>query len=166
MFTKDGLIRIKWAAPNTPFFELERNSQRFYPTKRELVSIRDAIKMFMKAYPEQFTDDRIDLEDEADDSWGELMLDIEELEKEQEYNKKRWAALDAIAKKAGFDDDAFAYTEFCLMPFFEAIVEECAKQAELQARVYSDGNQGAGCHAAANAVRVFGETIGVKGKYG
>jgi hypothetical protein len=79
---------------------------------------------------------------------------------EQQFAMNRWAAVDELAKRAGFNDDAFAHTEFSLMPFFELIVEECAKRAELQSRTYSDGDAGVGCHSAANAVRTFGKLIG------
>ena len=163
MHSKDGLVRIKWAGPNTPFFELERNSQRFYPTKRELLAIRQAIKLFVKAYPEDFTEERIDFVDEVDGNWEDSMpVDIKKLQQQQEDNRKRWRALDKLARDSGFDDDALANTEFSLMPFFEAIVEECAKRAELQSRVYSDGNAGAGCFAAANAIRTFGKNLGLE----
>lgn len=74
---------------------------------------------------------------------------------------KKYAAIDELARKAGFDEDAFAHTEFCLLPFFELIVEECAKVAESQSRVYTgENNEGKGCYDAANAIRIFGQTIG------
>jgi|AntAceMinimDraft_5_1070358.scaffolds.fasta_scaffold183213_1 hypothetical protein len=80
---------------------------------------------------------------------------------EQVYQTNKWAALHAIAEQAGFDDDALAYTEFCLMPFFEAVVEECAKIAEQQGRVYTgENNESAGCSASASAIRTFGHRIG------
>lgn len=73
----------------------------------------------------------------------------------------KWKAVDELAKKAGFDDDAFAYTEFSLMPLFDLIVEECAKVAEEQARVYTgEHREGDGCHGAATAIRAYGKTIG------
>ncbi len=162
MQSKDGLIRIRWAGPNTPYLEVERNNQQIYPTKRELLNIRDAIDLFVDAYQGDFTEDRIDLRDDIDGNWeDDVGFDIKKLQTEQEFNKKRWAALDKIAKAAGFDEDALAHTEFSLMPFFEAIVEECAKQAELQSRVYSDGDAGTGCYAAANAIRTFGKNLGL-----
>lgn len=160
MITKDGLIRIKWAGGNTPYFEIQSTGDRVYPSKRELLSIRDAINMFEEAYPESFTEGTIDNQDE--DWESDVELNVKELMKEQQINKKRWEALDKIARDAGFDDDAFAYTEFSLKPFFEAIVEECAKQAELQARTYSgENNESAGCHSAAAAIRNFGKTLGI-----
>ena len=57
-------LRIKWAGPNTPFIELNRNDARLYPTKRELVAIMHGIKEFMEQYPESFTNECIDNEDE------------------------------------------------------------------------------------------------------
>ena len=66
MQTKDGLVRIKWAGPNTPYFEIERDGQRVYLTKRELVSVREATKMFLNAYPEDFADGVIDNVDDLD----------------------------------------------------------------------------------------------------
>ena len=163
MITKDKLIRIKWASGNTPFIEIQRTDDRIYPTKRELVSIRDAINMFMKAYPEDFTKGKIDEEDEVEDF--DMEFNIQELMKEQAVNKQRWEILDKLAREAGFNQEALDSTEFSLRPFFEAIVEECAQVAELQANVYSgEGNEGAGCHGAANAIRNFGKTIGVPSK--
>jgi hypothetical protein len=61
MFNK--ILRIKWAGPNTPFIELNRNGERLYPTKRELVAIMDGIKEFMEQYPESFTEQTIDYDD-------------------------------------------------------------------------------------------------------
>lgn len=72
MITNDRLVSIKWAGPNSPYFEIERNNARLYPTKRELVSIRDAINMFLDAYPEDFTKERINFEDVFDDNWDNL----------------------------------------------------------------------------------------------
>lgn len=80
---------------------------------------------------------------------------------EQVYLRNRVAAIDALAKKAGFDDDAFAHTEFSLIPFFESIIEECAQIAEAQARVYTgENNEGKGCLASADAIRAYGKMIG------
>lgn len=60
------LLRIKWAGPNTPFIELNRNDARLYPTKVELVAIMNGIKEFMEQYPESFTDETINHEDISD----------------------------------------------------------------------------------------------------
>ena len=79
---------------------------------------------------------------------------------EQIFYKNKWDAIDKLALKAGFSDDAMAYTEFSLLPLFELIVEECAKIAEQQARVYSSGAAGKGCHDSANAIRTFAKMIG------
>lgn len=79
---------------------------------------------------------------------------------EQIFATNRWEELFRLAREAGFDDDALACTEFSLMPFFELIVEQCAKVAEEQSRVYSDGNQGKGAMDAAFAIRNYGKVIG------
>ena len=79
---------------------------------------------------------------------------------EQIASAERYRRLHELAYKAGFDDDALAYSEFCLMPLFEIIVEECALIAEGQARVYSDGNSGMGALDAANAIRNYGKVLG------
>lgn len=57
------LLRIKWAGPNTPFIELNRNDARLYPTKIELVAIMNGIKEFMEQYPESFTEETIKYDD-------------------------------------------------------------------------------------------------------
>lgn len=64
------ILRIKWAGPNTPFIELNRNDDRLYPTKRELVAIMHGIKEFMEQYPESFTEETIDYEDYIGDEDG------------------------------------------------------------------------------------------------
>lgn len=74
--------------------------------------------------------------------------------------KKRWAAVDALAEKCGFDSNALEATESCLLSFFDHIVEECAKIAEEQGRSFSgEKNEMAGCNAAATAIRAYGKTI-------
>lgn len=79
---------------------------------------------------------------------------------EQEFSRRRYEAVESIARDAGFDDEAIAYTEFCLMPFFEAVVEYCAREAELAARSKSTTEDAAGISAAAAAVRAFGKMTG------
>ncbi len=45
-----------------------------------------------------------------------------------------------------------------IRPFFDMVVENCARIAEEQARVYDGSkNEGAGCKAAAHAIRNFGK---------
>lgn len=90
---------------------------------------------------------------------------MKEQTEEQVFLKNRYDALEYIAREVGFDDDAFAHTEFSLMPFFELIVEECAKIAEMQARSYTGENaEGRGCHDSAEAIRSFGKNFG-NGRY-
>ena len=85
----------------------------------------------------------------------------QEQSEQQKLAARKYSAVDRLAKEAGFDDDAFAYTEFCLLPFFESIVEMCAKVAEDQARHYTgENNEARGCKDAANAIRVFSSMIG------
>lgn len=79
---------------------------------------------------------------------------------EQAKRRKRWEALDQLARDAGFDDDAFANTEFSLMPFFELIVEECARIAETQGRTHSDAAGASACNNAAKAIRSYGAMLG------
>jgi len=79
---------------------------------------------------------------------------------EQEALAKKYKALYELARKAGFDDDALAYTEFSLLPFFELVIEQAAVAAEQHSRSYSDGDAGTGCYGAANAVRAYGKNLG------
>lgn len=45
-----------------------------------------------------------------------------------------------------------------IRPFFDMVVENCAKIAEEQSRVYDGSkNEGVGCNAAASAIRLFGK---------
>jgi hypothetical protein len=77
-------------------------------------------------------------------------------------NSNRYAKVLALARQAGgFDVEIAKRKDFNLQAFFDLIVENCAHAAELQARSYSDGNAGSGCHAAASAVRCFGTTVGL-----
>lgn len=83
------------------------------------------------------------------------------LSDEQIRLRQKWKAVEDIARDAGFDDDAFAYTEFSLVTFFDSIVEHCAEIAELHARSYSgESKQGEGCHGAASAIRAFKDNTG------
>lgn len=80
---------------------------------------------------------------------------------EQEFLKRKFEAVEILAKSAGFDETIFAHTEFCLLPFFELIVEECAKISEIQGRNYSgEYSESKGCFNSANAIRTFGKIIG------
>lgn len=80
---------------------------------------------------------------------------------EQEAMRKRWAAVDDLARECGFDDDALAHTEFCLMGFFDRVVEMCAVKAEEQSRVFTGENkEHVGAHSAALAIRTFGRNYG------
>lgn len=77
------------------------------------------------------------------------------------YHRNRWAALDKLATKAGFDSAALEATEACLMTFFNEIVEECAKVAERQANVYTgEHKEFNGCKDSALAIRAFGKNFG------
>jgi hypothetical protein len=68
----NSLLRIKWAGPNTPFIELNRNDARLYPTKVELVAIMDGIKEFMEQYPESFNEQTIKDDDFGNDFESEF----------------------------------------------------------------------------------------------
>ena len=69
MITKDGLTRIKWAGPNTVMIEIQRNDARLYITKKEALSLIEAVSVFKEAYPENFTPERIDMDDFNDYNW-------------------------------------------------------------------------------------------------
>lgn len=80
---------------------------------------------------------------------------------EQIASLHRYHAMHHLAADAGFDEEAFDATEFCLMPFFEMIVEQCARIAESQARAYTgENNEGRGSTDAATAIRAYGRTLG------
>jgi len=85
----------------------------------------------------------------------------DEVSPHQIYMKNKWDALVALAEDAGFTPKGIEATELCLMNFFDSIVEQCAKVAEEQARVYTgEHNEGAGCYGAANAIRTYGQRLG------
>lgn len=66
-------IRIKWASGNMPVVVCTRNDARYYLTKRELVDLRHEIDEFVKFYEDDFSDKRIDIEDEEYDfDWSDL----------------------------------------------------------------------------------------------
>lgn len=56
------------------------------------------------------------------------------------------------------EDVCFAYSD--LIKFFQIVVEDCAVVAEQQARIYSSGDAGDGCHRAASAIRTYGKQHG------
>jgi len=56
------------------------------------------------------------------------------------------------------EDVCFSYSD--LIKFFQVVVEDCAVVAETQARVYSNGDAGDGCHRAASAIRTYGKQHG------
>ena len=71
-----------------------------------------------------------------------------------------------VGNRAGLDlrglspdeDVCFAYSD--LIKFFHIVVEDCAVVAEQQARIYSNGDAGDGCHRAASAIRTYGKQHG------
>ena len=66
-----------------------------------------------------------------------------------------------LAKKSGIDNDVFAVSDRAIIEFFKAVVEECAKVAEKQARSYTgESNEHVGCGDAATAIRTFGKLTG------
>jgi len=65
-----------------------------------------------------------------------------------------------LAKKSGIDNDIFAVSNRAVIEFFNAVVEECAKVAERQARSYTgESNEHVGCRDSATAIRTFGKLI-------
>ena len=151
----DREVNIKWAGPNTPYIKFS-DDERIFLTKRELVALQHEIDSFINYYQENFTVDRIDITDEVSSEY----LQEDQVEQDQKYRMNRYNAIDRLAKQAGFTDAELRETEFCLAQFFDLIVEECARAAELQARNYSDGEAASGCAGAAAAVRAFGSNIG------
>jgi hypothetical protein len=59
-------LYVKWAGPNTPVVRLDRNNDRLYLNKRELVDLRDEINHFLKFYHDDFKKPNIDWIDEDD----------------------------------------------------------------------------------------------------
>jgi len=60
-------FHVKWAGPNTPYIIFCKDGKRIYLSKRELVELADEINSFTHYYKENFTEDRIDLEDITDE---------------------------------------------------------------------------------------------------
>lgn len=89
-----------------------------------------------------------------------LVMPVIREDQDQIRRRKRWEALDALAREAGFDEMALHETEFCLMSFFDKIIEECAKIAEAQGRTHSNGDGPSACYNAARAIRNYGATLG------
>ena len=87
--------------------------------------------------------------------------DIKRQSEEQKYLARKIKAIDELAKECGFDDDAILNAEFGLYPFFDKLVEKCAKLAEESSKNFCGmANEEAGCKAAASSIRHFGKTIG------
>jgi len=79
---------------------------------------------------------------------------------EQVKRTNKWNALEALAREAGFDDMALHEADFCLVPFFNKIIEECALVAERQGRTHSDAAGASACFNAARAIRNYGAMLG------
>jgi hypothetical protein len=60
----DKLIRIKWAGPNTPYINIERDDERIYITKREMLDLLVELKGFVEFYKESFVEPSLDYNDE------------------------------------------------------------------------------------------------------
>lgn len=58
----------KWAGPNTPFIKYfippGLNEERLYLSKRELKDLANELNQFIEYYNDDFSDERIDIEDE------------------------------------------------------------------------------------------------------
>jgi len=63
-------FHVKWAGPNTPYIRRNKDDERMYMTKRELVALAAEIESFTHYYRENFTEERIDLEDDFGDEDG------------------------------------------------------------------------------------------------
>jgi hypothetical protein len=55
---------VKWAGPNSPFIRMTSDDRRLYLSKRELVALMHEIESFVHYYRGDFTEERIDIEDE------------------------------------------------------------------------------------------------------
>lgn len=149
-------FHIRWAGPNTPYIRFFKGDKRIYLSKRELVALVDEIDDFTNYYRECFMKDRIDAEDIVDDIIDDINIYANNEEHTRLEEHRKWVY--ELARKAGFDDDAFAYTEPCLLPFFNLIVEECAKIAEKQAILHNNTlNEATKCHSTAFAIRLMKE---------
>ena len=62
----DGVeCRVKWAAPNTPYVEID--GTRYYFTKRDYIEFSDMLNQFVKNYWDDFSPGRIDYVDDFTD---------------------------------------------------------------------------------------------------
>jgi len=68
MKTEKGLVRISWVGPNTPLVDFEEQEKAFFPTKAELVDLRDVISLFIESYPESFNERTINHTD-REENW-------------------------------------------------------------------------------------------------
>jgi hypothetical protein len=59
MKTERGLAKVTWAGPNTPLVTFVDSDDALFPTKEELVDLRDVINLFIESYPESFTEKSI-----------------------------------------------------------------------------------------------------------
>ena len=59
-------VRVKWAGPNTPVVIVDRNDQRLYITKAELVAMVEEIQDFIDYYQSDFSSGRINNTDDEE----------------------------------------------------------------------------------------------------
>lgn len=57
-------VHIKWAGPNSPYIRMMSDDRRLYLSKRELIALMHEIESFTHYYREDFSEERIDIEDE------------------------------------------------------------------------------------------------------
>jgi hypothetical protein len=81
-------------------------------------------------------------------------LPDQKLNKFNELGHRAGLKLDNLSLTLG-DDVCFGLAD--LVKFFQVVVEDCAVVAEQQARIYSHGDAGDGCHRAASAIRTYGK---------
>ena len=63
-------FHVKWASPNTPFIRFCKNDERIYLSKRELVALAAEIDSFTYFYREDFTEEKIDIQDDLQQEDG------------------------------------------------------------------------------------------------
>lgn len=88
--------RVKWAATNTPYFEI--NGERYYFNKRDFIAFSDMLNIFVANYWDDFSPGRINYTDDfSDDSEGAIMHEnrIKHLEEGHKVLDKKIHGLEA-----------------------------------------------------------------------
>lgn len=61
------LTHVKWISANSPIIKLARNGDKLFLTKAELLDLHKTIGDFIREYPQEFVEPKINWTDSGDE---------------------------------------------------------------------------------------------------